>query len=235
MVLLRLRAARREHPADALQAGAQPERARRVGRAHQEAARRCRRARRRDARQGVHRLPQLGRGVPHRGDREGVRPARRAQAEDARGAGRPDARRTSPASGGSRPSRRRRRPTARRRTSRPRCCAATRWPAPSVDDGLKKFPDHWALLAADAGLAARREQLPAGAGQVVRLLARARPTAFAALPAGPRSDYAKARANDAGGRGDHEGLRAVVLRQPRGRRPRHDHRGEAARLEAAGH
>ena len=91
VVLLRVRTAGREHPADPLQAGAQPEGAGRVGRAHPQAPRRRRRPRRRDAREGVHRLPQLGRGLPHRGDRGGVRPARRAQAADARGARRPDA------------------------------------------------------------------------------------------------------------------------------------------------
>ena len=72
--------ARRGHSADAIQAGAEHRRAGRMGQEAAEAA--DRRARREAAHRGLHRLPQLGRGLPAGRDQPGLRLVRRPQAAD---------------------------------------------------------------------------------------------------------------------------------------------------------
>ena len=169
------------------------------------------------ARQGVHHLPQQRRGLSPGGDRDGLRPDRRAQAEDAGRPGPADAREP-------------RRPLARAgraegqedqpqaaRTSRPRCCAATRWPARCSTDGLKKFPDDWSLLLAQAALLHDENNYRQELAKSSEFSPK-RQEALAAFQQGRRAVRRQGQ-GPRRGRGDDAGLRAVVLRQPGRLRP----------------
>ena len=96
-----------------------------------------------------------------------------------------------------------------------------------IEDGLEKFPDHWALLAGPGGAPARREQLPPGAEQVVRLL-RSAAQAFAEFR---RAAELYAKAVRGARRRTSRPRRSTSSGSPPAwaRATSADHRGEAAR------
>ena len=223
LLRLRVRKPRRGHPADPLQAGAQPGRAVRLG---QEAACAADRRDRREAPDpGVHDLPQLGGGVSARRDRKGLRLVRHASSpktlaelcQQMRG---------NLMGVWRQPAEQEKSKTKRREKDiRAEVLRGYEVARSVIDRGLAKHPDDWALVLARATLmhdennylqeiertpefAPRRQKAFAEFRRAAQLYAKAAP--------GPRAE-----------RRDNPGFRLLVLRRPRGLRPPAHHRGDA--------